>query len=266
MPNPPLPAEILDNIIDYLHDNPETLKRCCLVSKSWIPRTRKHLFADVKFHTVTNLQSWKEMFPDPSTSPARYAKSLIVHCPEVVVAADAETGGWITAFSRVVHLWVGVNTDLASFVPFHGFSPVVKSLTLTLSVPPSPYIPNLILSFPLLEDLAVTIRYKALTDGFDGSDWPLTVAQSSSPSTFTGSLKLLLCRGVKPITRWLLSLPGGIHFRKFIWRWSCEEDVVQMMELLEMCSDTIESLDIICGVIGKSIRHLRPYKITQYCL
>ncbi|KAF9643160.1 hypothetical protein BDM02DRAFT_3081141, partial [Thelephora ganbajun] len=44
-----LPPEILDYIIDLLHDKPETLKQCCLVSKSWVSRTRKHLFADIEF-------------------------------------------------------------------------------------------------------------------------------------------------------------------------------------------------------------------------
>ena len=40
----------------------------------------------------------------------------------------------------------------------------------------SPYIFDLILSFPLLEDLTVTIRYGAMIDDDDGSDWPLTSA------------------------------------------------------------------------------------------
>ncbi|KAF9645264.1 hypothetical protein BDM02DRAFT_3073690, partial [Thelephora ganbajun] len=44
-----LPPEILDYIVDLLHDEPETLKQCCLVSKSWVSRTRKHLFANVEF-------------------------------------------------------------------------------------------------------------------------------------------------------------------------------------------------------------------------
>jgi len=37
--NPYLPPEILDYIVDLLHNSPNALKECCLVSKSWIPRT-----------------------------------------------------------------------------------------------------------------------------------------------------------------------------------------------------------------------------------
>ncbi|KAF9789198.1 hypothetical protein BJ322DRAFT_1000595, partial [Thelephora terrestris] len=47
---PYLPPEILDLVTDNLSDEPSTLKACCLVSKSWVPRTRKHLFASVKFN------------------------------------------------------------------------------------------------------------------------------------------------------------------------------------------------------------------------
>ena len=55
MSNPHLPAEILDYIIDHLHDTEDALRNCSLVSKSWIPRTRTHLFADVKLILISHL-------------------------------------------------------------------------------------------------------------------------------------------------------------------------------------------------------------------
>jgi hypothetical protein len=105
-----------------------------------------------------------------------------------------------------------------------------------------PHIFDLILSFPFLEDLTVTIRYEALIDDDDGSDWPLTSAQPTSPPVFTGSLKLLLWGGVKHTAHWLLSLLGGIHLRKFVWRWSHEEDILLMMALVERGSHTLDYL------------------------
>jgi hypothetical protein len=184
MPNPYLPPEILDRVIDLLHDEPETLEWCCLVSKSWIPRTRKHLFADIRFRTEKRLDLWKKMFPDPSTSPAHYAKTLFIDCPQVVVAADAEPGGWIRGFSRIVHLRVG-NRRLSvdgsfSLVPFHGLSPNVKSIHITVhALPPSQMI-NLILSFPLLEDLSVFTCFKTSPDNHDSPNRLLTAVQPSS--------------------------------------------------------------------------------------
>jgi hypothetical protein len=81
-----------------------TPKRCCLASKPWISCTRKHLFADIGFQTEGHPKLWKETFLDPSTSPACYAKTLILGCSQVVVAADAEPGGWIRGFPCVVCL------------------------------------------------------------------------------------------------------------------------------------------------------------------
>jgi hypothetical protein len=88
------------------------------------------LFADIKFPTVESLQSWKETFPDPSTSPARYANTLAIDYPQVVTAVD-EASGWIRAFSRVEHLEVGTRIVYLNFyqsaaplVTFHGFSPL----------------------------------------------------------------------------------------------------------------------------------------------
>jgi len=104
MPIPHLPQEILDYVTDLLHDEQETLKQCCLVSKSWVPCARKHLFADISFSRTGDLEAWKKTFPDPENSPARHTHSLRISCPQSVTAADAEEGGWIRTFSRVVRL------------------------------------------------------------------------------------------------------------------------------------------------------------------
>ena len=93
------------------------------------------------FCTPSSLRSWKSTFPHPSTSPARYTKTLHIRCPHVVTAADAGEGGWILTFARVVHFEVdpeGIpeeyHTVTSSLVLFHGFSPATKSLLLTFPV------------------------------------------------------------------------------------------------------------------------------------
>ena len=48
MSNPILPEELLDYIVDLLHDRVVVLRSCCLVPKSWIPRTQRHLFTKIK--------------------------------------------------------------------------------------------------------------------------------------------------------------------------------------------------------------------------
>jgi hypothetical protein len=202
------------------------------------------------------MQLWKGRFPDPSMSPAHYAKILTIYCSQAITAADADVGGWIGGFSSVVHLELGSHTDfresVISLVPLHGFSPTLKSLRVTAPYIPTSHIFDLILSFPLLEDLAVIIVYGEPIDGGDDSDWLPTRAQPSGPSVFTGSLELL-GGGMKHFTRRLLSLPGGIHFRKLSLRWLREGDLPLTTVLVEGCSHTLESLQITCDPTGASV-------------
>ncbi len=44
------PQELIDKILDYLHDSPSALKECSLVSHQFCPRTRVHLFRYVDCH------------------------------------------------------------------------------------------------------------------------------------------------------------------------------------------------------------------------
>ena len=143
MSNPHLPPELLDLIVDLLHDDHDALKACCLISKSWIPRTRKHIFVDIVFVNKWDLKWWKDTFPDPSTSPAHYADTLFIECPYVVTAADAEAGGWVRGFSRVVGLMLdGSNryVEESFLVPFHKISPILKTLHVYFDVLPLPQI------------------------------------------------------------------------------------------------------------------------------
>ena len=145
------------------------------------PAYPKHLFADIKFRSADDLQSWKEMFPDPLTSPAYHAHTLTVKCIRDVTAADAEPGGWITGFSSVVRFRVigqGLFTvhERSALVPFHGFSPVMKSLHVVFTFLPSSRILDLILSFPLLEDLTAIAHFGiSLHEGRDGNYRPSIV-------------------------------------------------------------------------------------------
>ncbi|RDB18962.1 hypothetical protein Hypma_014410 [Hypsizygus marmoreus] len=43
-----LPPEIVDSIIDQLHDEPVSLKNCSLVSKTFVSRTQKHLYTSIR--------------------------------------------------------------------------------------------------------------------------------------------------------------------------------------------------------------------------
>jgi hypothetical protein len=88
----------------------ETLQRCCLVSKSWVPCTRKHLFREIRIVSAADPEAWKKAFPDPVNSPACYTHSLTVGSTQVIAITGTEWGGWIRAFCNVVRLqiWGGM--------------------------------------------------------------------------------------------------------------------------------------------------------------
>jgi len=237
-----LPPEILDLTIDHLHDEPTALKACCLVSKSWVPRTRKHLFALVEFRTLQSpVERWKKNFPDHSNSPAHHTHTLCIRNLPTLIAADTEVGAWIRSFRNVVQLhleritWEGPRSPL---VPFHGFSPTIRSLSLTRT---SFEVFDLICSFPLLEDLTLV-----LLAADDADRWTVPLA---SPK-LTGSLELITPGMVPPIARRLLELPDGLHFVKI--RVTClnEEDARSATDLVSRCSSTLEILDIGCFLPG----------------
>ena len=265
MSNPDLSAELLDHIVDLLHDDEEALKACCLVSKSWIPGARKHLFANVKLHPLARLQAWKNTFPNPSTSPACYTKTLVIGGLEEVTAADAQEGGWIPTFSRVEDLGASVHNPMICLAPFHGFSTAIKSVHIDFSCSPCSIF-NLIYSFPLLEDLSLALFF-SLYHPADFNEQPAIPQPHSSPP-FTGLLNLSVHvpEGMKSITRWLLLLPSGLRFRDVRLRLGCDEDVSPISALVEACSSTLETLEIDCLIYRTFVSHpCRHRWLTTVC-
>jgi len=251
----PLPPEILDHIVDQMRDDPTTLRTCCLASKSWIHRTRKLLFADISLNTSTRVELWKNVFPDPTNSPAHHARSLSIHLAIAVVDT-------ITTFCGVESLDVatrGWGYELASLARLRGLFPVLRSLYLSFISPQDSEIFGFVCSFPLLEDLTLVSKGRLHTV----SEWN---PPPTSPR-LTGSLKLkTMFKGIQSITRRLLDLPDGIRFTAITVQWFSEQDVKSTVDLASRCADTLQSLDITnhrsCGFPPLSVR-LVTYRYPQ---
>ena len=245
MPNPRLPLEILDYIVDLTHDKPETLKACCLVAKAWVPLSRKHLFANIRFGHEGDLELWKQAFPDPSNSPMHHTHTLAISSTPVARSA----GDWIQAFSRVTTLDLCGNVNRCPrdsdvpLAPFYKFAPTLKSLHVYSISLPYPELFTLVRSSPLLEDLTLS-GHDAWFGGNDDLYEPQPVVPSASPA-FTGTLDLAVHGGMEYTARQLLGLPNGLHFRRLRFLGVEEEEVRWIMELLTACSDTLE-----CFAVG----------------
>ena len=249
MSNPNLPPEMLDHVVNFLHDDIEALRRCCLVSKSWVPRARKHLFAVVQFGSSDDIDAWKKIFSDPPNSPAHHTRILSISHFDVVTAEDAAEGGWIPTFSRVAYLDLdhGPLTPLTvpsgiSLAPFHNFSLALKTLRVTCFLLRPPRVIDLIRSFPLLEDLTLIGHDPKIDD--NERDGPHTDVPSSASPKLTGTLKLFLFGGVAVTLRQLLDLPNGVHFRSIELSWCEEKDFRYLVELMVACSGTLEDLSV----------------------
>ena len=227
----PLPPELLDSILDHLHDKPATLKMCCIVSKSWIPHARRHLFAHVSLYDLgSSIELWKKTFPDPSDSPAHHTRTLSIIGSLVITAADMGVGGWIRTFHNVVHLelsYVGRTTPSA----LYGLSPTLRSLSLRYT----PFDFRLIYSFPLLEDLALV----AAPSFTDVNRWNTTLR----PPKLTGTLILEACGEARFAIRQLFDLSGGLHFSE-IRTTFCNEEAEPVSDLVSTCSKPLKKLTL----------------------
>ena len=234
-----LPPEILDLILDHLHDESTTLKTCSTLSKSWVSRARAHIFADVEFCPISSpIESWTRVFPDPSNSPAHYTRSLSVGTYSLYTRS-VEAHPWISSFRRVTKLAVntirhGDDTQI-SFSQLRGFSPVLKRFLLIYSSVPPSEIFDLVCSFPSLEDLALI----SLAENEPEGGWTIP---STSPK-LTGELVLRMGSGIRFDVLRLLDLPGGLHFST-ISITSPIRDAESIADLVSRCSNTLESLGI----------------------
>ena len=105
---------------------------------------------------------------------------------------------------------------------------------------------KLVYSLPLLEDLDLAdYAMDGDDDDYDNDDDDSTALQPLTPPPLTGTLVLSLIQGMGPVTRRLLELPNGIHFRKLQCMWHLrEEELWWIMDVVEGCSDTLECISI----------------------
>ena len=108
---PYIPLELVEEMIDTLGGDTKSLLSCSLVSINWVHRSRRHLFASIKLHSLSDLQSW---FSTGLGVCSGHVRSL-----DLAQEQDNEEPKWI-----VPDTLTGILTD---FTSFHN----VQSLTLT---------------------------------------------------------------------------------------------------------------------------------------
>lgn len=212
------------------------------------PVHSKALFADIKFRDAHNLQSWKAVFLDPYASPAYlYTRVLSIGCLLEVVAAHKEEGCWIRTFSHIAKLEiieVWDNRSNPSLVPLYGVFPAIKSLSIFIANLTRLQVSGFIKTFPLLEDISVTLDTSWHTPEFDHTNELPNPLRPQAPPPFTGSLKLSGEQGVLMIVPQLFPPLGNLPFQGLGLMIHSEQDFLLATELVDHCSFTLEIIDI----------------------
>lgn len=90
---PRLPQELVDHIIDHLHDAPLTLSNCSLTSRTWLPTSRLHIFSKIVFkasplYTAPPNELCKRLYHLLTSTP-----DIISNIRELEICEGSPTGG-----------------------------------------------------------------------------------------------------------------------------------------------------------------------------
>ncbi|KAF9643188.1 hypothetical protein BDM02DRAFT_3192080 [Thelephora ganbajun] len=73
-----IPIEIIDEILDHLRTDESCLRSCALVSKSWTPSCRKHIFYRVTLGDPLGFVKWTNSIPAAPNGPHLYTRELTI--------------------------------------------------------------------------------------------------------------------------------------------------------------------------------------------
>ncbi|OCH91127.1 hypothetical protein OBBRIDRAFT_550442 [Obba rivulosa] len=75
--HPRLPPELTDIVIDHLADNISALHNCSMTCKSWIPRTRTHIFKEIRL-SARNAEGFRTLIMG-NNAIGKYIQEIHVH-------------------------------------------------------------------------------------------------------------------------------------------------------------------------------------------
>ena len=252
---PRVPQEIIDEILDHLaadisdfNSTVRSLRSCALVSKSWIPLSRRLLFHTIIF-APEDTARWLKMFPVPEESPAHHVRDLhlLVGGRNSVPEQFFEYTPWFTNVERMVlsgdgglqPLWIPSSWRLPQSVT----SLTVKADTVTLAL-----LQVIMGRLPNLDDLS-------LSGSILAADRRTTPGvKTVLRGRFGGRLRLIEGYASEDVINTLLEIPGGLHFTEVQIR-STRECLPPTVRLAEACAKTLVKFSYTTSFLCKS----RPF-------
>lgn len=104
---PELPPEVIDEALDHLWNDPNTLKACALTCRSWTPTTRLHLFRTVLLSSLSSTARFSALL-DSQLVLARCVRKLSITAQyassaggDVAAERLVEDDGWVNACAGI---------------------------------------------------------------------------------------------------------------------------------------------------------------------
>lgn len=181
-----LPQELIDSVIDEFRNDAGSLRICSLVSKSWVYRSRKHLFATVHLPTCL-LRKWLERIPtNPITlsNPHSQVRSLSLQpaVPCTPFCIPKAFVGHLSSFTEVSKLaiasslwgeWTNAFSDPALVSEyFGGLGRSLRKLELTRVYLNMVVLKTMLDVFPQLEHILIFSPMMVNEDAKDPESFP----------------------------------------------------------------------------------------------
>ena len=244
---PRIPQEIIDEILDHLatSSNPESLQSCALVSKSWVPSCRRHLFRTSLF-SLENMKRWLEVFPAPEESPAHFVRNLRFTMQGHDRGPDkfSECIPWFTSvqtvslsgYGSVRPPWISLLWKLPQSVTSLAIDTAMASLV---------QVRDVIAQLPNLEDLSLSGSF-AVVDSRT-----MVGIGTVLRGRFGGRLVLLGEHANRDAVDMLLEVPTGLRFTEVRIRgtYGCLRSTAR---LVEVCGETLVRLSYMAVYYCKS--------------
>ena len=243
---PRIPQELIDEILDYLATDSDfkSLQSCALVSKSWVPSCRRHLFHTVLF-TPRGMARWLEAFPVPEESPAHLVRELRFALGGRY-SASQDLFEYVQRFTNVEGVaWLGYGGFQSSWIISFGRSPQsLTSLTIETDTVTLVQIRDILAQLPNLDNLSLV----GFLDAVERRALPGigTVLRGR----FRGRLRLVNGYAEEGVMNMLLEVPTGLHFTELHVR-GVHESFPSTVRLAEACGKTLVKLSYTVSFNGK---------------
>ena len=210
MPNPPVPQELVERMIDLLRSDIGALQACCLVNKTWVSRSRYHLFYQVEILDDTQLHYWISTFPYPVSNVAGFVRHLHIARPRMLDVSEFS----LEQFTDLEYFSLGdipdptTRLEVAAMANILLLPTPLRSIRLCLERIRAWDISSLFQRFHSLEDLSLLCHVICSQRGIED-----TITLEASPK-LRGELKIITKNDLTLFAALLESLPNGMHFTR----------------------------------------------------